>query len=126
MLSPPQAVKVPSLLDYMAYHSLKEVEGGWTWKFHTSVFQSDFGVRERMFQQGDLIAATPGRKAILYGQESVLFDDDSAAYLRECGAIDVPIIGIPGAAHHLMLDEPIAFVSVLRSILAQWSVEERP
>lgn len=121
VLSPPQPVTVPALFDYMAYHSLKQVEGGWTWKFDTSVFQSDFGRSERMFRQGQIIAETPGRMAIVYGEDSVLFDDDSADYLRECGATDVPMVGIPGARHHLMLDEPIAFVSVLRTILAQWS-----
>ncbi|TCO77315.1 alpha/beta fold hydrolase [Chromatocurvus halotolerans] len=123
VLSPPQPVNVPSLFDYMAYHSLKRVAGGWTWKFDTSVFQSDFGRQERMFRQGEIIAETPGRKAIVYGQGSELFDDDSADYVHECGATDVPIIGIPGARHHLMLDEPIAFVSVLRTILAQWEVQ---
>lgn len=123
VLSPPQPVSVPSLFDYMAYHSLKQVEGGWTWKFDTSVFQSDFGRQERMLRQGEIIAETPGRKAIVYGQDSLLFDDDSADYIHECGGQDIPIIGIPGARHHLMLDEPIAFVSVLRTILAQWDVK---
>lgn len=123
VLSPPQPVSVPSLFDYMAYHSLKQVEGGWTWKFDTSVFQSDFGRQERMLRQGEIIAETPGRKAIVYGQDSLLFDDDSADYIHECGGRDIPIIGIPGARHHLMLDEPIAFVSVLRTILAQWDVK---
>ncbi|MEM8942490.1 MAG: alpha/beta hydrolase, partial [Pseudomonadota bacterium] len=61
---------------------------------------------------------------IIYGQDSVLFDDDSAVYMRECGANDVPIIAIPGARHHLMLDEPIAFASVLRAVLGQWSVQD--
>lgn len=123
VLSPPQPVTVPSLFDYMAFHSLKRVEGGWTWKFDTSVFQSDFGHQERMFRQGETIANTPGRMAIVYGEDSLLFDDDSAQYMRECGAMDIPIIGIPGARHHLMLDEPIAFVSVLRAILAQWETQ---
>ncbi|MFK8042492.1 alpha/beta fold hydrolase [Congregibacter sp.] len=123
VLSPPQPVNVPSLFDYMAYHSLKEVEGGWTWKFDTSVFQSNFGHEDRMLTQGQVIAGTQGRKAIVYGQDSLLFDDDSAAYIRECGATDIPIVGIPGARHHLMLDEPIAFVSVLRTILAQWGTQ---
>ncbi|MEM6301021.1 MAG: alpha/beta hydrolase [Pseudomonadota bacterium] len=124
VLSPNQPVSVPCLFDYMAYHSLKQVEGGWTWKFDTSVFDSDFGAPERMLQQGKKIATAPGRKAIVYGQESVLFDDDSADYIRECGGIDIPTVAIPGARHHLMLDEPIAFVSVLRSILAQWEVQD--
>lgn len=123
VLSPPQPVNVPCLFDYMAFHSLKQVEGGWTWKFDTSVFQSDFGMTERMLKQGELIARTPGRKAIVYGQDSLLFDDDSADYIRECGGTDIPAIAIPGARHHLMLDEPIAFASVLRALLAQWSVQ---
>ncbi|MEM9316348.1 MAG: alpha/beta hydrolase [Pseudomonadota bacterium] len=124
VLSPPQPVSIPSLFDYMAYHSLKQVEGGWTWKFDTSVFNSDFGTRERMLRQGEIIAATPGRKAVIYGQDSVLFDDDSAEYLRESGAVDVPMIAIPHARHHLMLDEPLAFVTALRAVLAQWSTQE--
>ena len=33
VLSPPQKVNEPYLFDYMAFHSLKEVEGGWSWKF---------------------------------------------------------------------------------------------
>jgi pimeloyl-ACP methyl ester carboxylesterase len=125
-LAPPQPVSVPSLFDYMAYHSLKQVDGGWTWKFDTSVFESDFGVHERMLRQGETIARTPGRKAIVYGEDSVLFDDDSAAYVRECirdcACPDMPIVGIPGARHHLMLDEPIAFASVLRALLEAWRV----
>ena len=125
VLSPAQPVSVPCLFDYMAYHSLKQVAGGWTWKFDTSVFESDFGMTERMLRQGEVIAAMPGRKAIVYGEDSVLFDDDSADYVRECGATDMPMIGIPGARHHLMLDEPIAFVSVLRAILAQWGTQVR-
>ena len=120
VLSPPQPVTVEYLNEYMAYHSLKQVVGGWTWKFDISVFDSDFGVSDRILKQAQAIVTAPGRKAIVYGQDSKLFDDDSADYLRECGATDIPIIGIPGARHHLMLDEPIALVSTLRSIVAQW------
>ena len=39
LATPPQKVNEAYLFDYMAYHSLKEVEGGWTWKFHPSVFE---------------------------------------------------------------------------------------
>ena len=84
------------------------------------MFQGEFGQQESMLRLGHVIADTPGRKAIVYGQDSVLFDDDSADYLRECGGNDIPTIGIPGARHHLMLDGPIACVSALRAVLAQW------
>ena len=32
----------------------------------------------------------------------------------------VPFVGIPEAQHHLFLDQPIAFVSALRTLLAEW------
>ncbi len=123
VLSPRQPVNEPSLFDYMAFHSLKQVEGGWSWKFDPSVFRSEFGSRDRILEQGRYIVETPGRKVIVYGQESVLFDDDSADYIRECGGQDIPMIGIPGARHHLMLDEPMAFVGILRATLAQWELQ---
>ncbi|NHN19473.1 alpha/beta hydrolase, partial [Bacillus amyloliquefaciens] len=42
------------------------------------------------------------------------------AYLRELGAGTIPIVAVPNARHHLMLDEPLAFATALRSILALW------
>lgn len=121
VLSPPQRVAEDCLFDYMAYHSLKEVDGGWSWKFSPSVFFSDMDLRAKLYQQGHRTAEAPGRIAIVYGQQSDLFDDDSADYVRECGGGHIPMIGIPNAKHHLMLDEPIAFVTALRSVLALWS-----
>jgi pimeloyl-ACP methyl ester carboxylesterase len=121
ILSPPQKVNEPYLFDYMAYHSLKKVEGGWSWKFHPSVFEQSTDLHERMLAQAMRIAEAPGRKAIVYGMQSELFDADSAAYVRECGGSDIPMIAIPDARHHLMLDQPMAFTCVLKAILALWA-----
>lgn len=120
VLSPQQEVAQTCLFDYMAFHSLKQVEGGWSWKFDPGVFSATEDGRERLMKQGHRICAAPGRKAIVYGQNSLLFDADSADYIRECGGHDIPIITLPGAGHHLMLDEPIAFACVLNTILAMW------
>ena len=35
----------------------------------------------------------------------------------------IPIIAVPEARHHLMLDQPLAFVAALRALLAGWSIE---
>jgi hypothetical protein len=32
----------------------------------------------------------------------------------------VPFVGIPDAQHHVFLDQPLAFVSALRTLLAEW------
>lgn len=126
VLAPPQAVEQAELLDFMAYHSLKQVEGGWSWKFSPSVYPKKDGVENRWIEVGEKIVASPGRVAIVYGRESMLFTPDSADYIRElCGADkssghSIPIIDIPNARHHLMLDQPIAFIAALKSILAIW------
>ena len=118
VLSPPQKVNEAYLFDYMAFHSLKEVAGGWSWKFHPSVFERSPDLHERLLTLGKRIANTPGFMVIVYGEQSDLFDADSADYVRESGGGHIPMIGIPDARHHLMLDQPIAFVSVLLTILA--------
>lgn len=118
VLSPPQKVNEPYLFDYMAYHSLKEVAGGWSWKFHPSVFERSADHHERLLTQAGRIARAPGTIVIVYGEQSALFDADSADYVRESGGAHIPMIAIPDARHHLMLDQPIAFASVLKAILA--------
>lgn len=117
VLSPPQKVNEAYLFDYMAFHSLKQVEGGWSWKFHPSVFERTPDLHERMLAQARRIAEAPGRVVIVYGEESELFDADSADYVREAGGAHIPMISIPDARHHLMLDQPMAFACVLKTIL---------
>jgi pimeloyl-ACP methyl ester carboxylesterase len=120
VLAPPQKVEQPELLDFMAYHSLKEVEGGWSWKFSPSVYPKVDDVESRWAAIGQKIVDTPGRVAIIYGGESKLFTSDSADYIGEIGGKSIPIIDIPNARHHLMLDQPIAFASALKTVLAIW------
>jgi hypothetical protein len=33
---------------------------------------------------------------------------------------DTPVIPIPDAAHHVMVDQPLALVAALRRLLASW------
>lgn len=85
-LMPPQDCSNAYILDYIGRHSLKEVEGGWTWKFDDEMFNKcEFG--DNMHEELD---------------ESV------------------PFVGIPEAQHHVFLDQPMAFVSALRTMLAEW------
>ena len=122
VLSPQQPVEQPTLLDFMAYHSLKEVAEGWQWKFDPKVFNTPKGDKASRSEIGQRVAKAPGRKTIIYGKDSVLFTADSVDYLRELidenNVADIPLIDIPFARHHLMLDQPIAFVSALKAVLA--------
>lgn len=126
VLSPPQAVEQSELFDFMAFHSLKEIGGGWSWKFDPGLFNIELGSDRGYLHTPRKVITVESRKAIIYGQESTLFTDDSAAYMKELiaelGGANFPIIGIPHARHHLMLDQPIGFVAALKTVLAHWEV----
>ena len=121
ILSPPQAVGEPFLMDYMAYHSLRRDGEEWTWKFSPEVFRRS-NKPDEWLTVGQRLVDAPGRKAIVYGEKSQLFDRDSARYIRELGGGKIPIVAVPDARHHLMLDQPLAFVAALRAVLAFWSL----
>lgn len=74
---------------------------------------------------GERLVTAPGRKAIVHGGNSQLFNRDSAEYVHELGGGDIPIIAVPQARHHLMLDQPLAFVTALQSVLALWKEQDR-
>lgn len=120
-LAPPQAVECPYLLEYIARHSLEPHPEGWTWKFHPSSFAVDARSDEWWLEQPGRFVALEARKAVVYGERSELFDADTEDYLRELGASRVPMVAIPNARHHLMLDQPLAFASTLRALLATWN-----
>ncbi len=124
VLSPPQAAGEAFLMDYMAFHSLRRSGDEWTWKFDPEVFRQD-NATQGWQEIGQRLVATPGRKAIVYGEQSALFTADSVDYVRELGGNDIPIVAIPRAHHHLMLDQPLALVTALRTILEIWQSDEQ-
>ncbi|WP_430426980.1 alpha/beta fold hydrolase [Parasphingorhabdus sp.] len=118
VLAPPQDVQTPFLLEYMAYHSMRQVAGGWSWKFDPQVFHRNENDQAKWLEAPKRIADLSHPLAIVYGEKSKLFDADSAAYICELGGDHIPMIAVPEAEHHLMLDQPLAFVAALRAMLA--------
>ena len=117
-LAPPQPVGEAYLLEYLARHSLEPCEGGWTWKFHPTSFAVDARSDEFWLEQAPRFVRLAHRKIAIYGEQSDLFNAETEAYLRELGGTDIPMIAVPEARHHLMLDQPIAFVTAIRAALS--------
>jgi len=115
-LMPPQDCNNRYIMDYIGTHSLKQTDDGWTWKFDDTMFHKfDFGTA--MHQD---LANLRCRVGVIYGEDSYLFSQDIADYMFEVLDKSVPFVGIPEAQHHLFLDQPLAFVSSLRTLLAEW------
>ena len=57
---------------------------------------------------------------MIYGEGSDLFTRDVAEFMFKVLGESVPFVAIPEAHHHLFLDQPLACVSALRTLLAEW------
>lgn len=114
-LVPPQPSEHPYIIDHVARHSLVEVAAGWTWKFDPAVFNR---FSPRLFH--DYLADIHTRVAIFRGEFSDLVTPDVSEYMSELLGRNAPFVEIPQAHHHLLLDQPLAFVAALRAILADW------
>ncbi len=115
-LMPPQDCKNDYLLDYIGRHSLTETEAGWTWKFDDGLFRKfEFGANMH-----EDLAALSCRVGVIYGDNSYLFTQEIADFMFKVLDESVPFVAIPDGQHHLFLDQPLAFVSALRTLLAEW------
>jgi pimeloyl-ACP methyl ester carboxylesterase len=111
----PEQPDIPGfILDHIARHSLRPDADGWTWKFDPAAF-----VRSRI-NMAERLAAARCRLALFYGECSALLYADTAAYMSELMGGRAPVIAIPEAHHHLVLDHPLAFVAALRTLLLDW------
>lgn len=120
-LAPPQPCENHFIMDHIARHSLKEATGdrgdmGWAWKFDPHIWQNFSGMED----PGALLRAIGCRTAIIHGEQSSLMGEDVRRFMLECLGNQVPFISIPQAQHHVMLDQPLAFVAALRTVLAEW------
>jgi pimeloyl-ACP methyl ester carboxylesterase len=113
-LMPPQPVINDYIVHHIALHSLKEVEGGWTWKFDPLVF-----ARER-YQTNDYLSQTKCRLALMHGQLSDLVTAEVQEHMEELTGRNAPMVEIPQAHHHIPLDQPLALIAAIRAILADW------
>ena len=115
-LLPEQPAVNPWLVEYIANHSLHETAEGWCWKFDDNAFKT------RMFGRGgDLVEELKIPLAVVYGEQSKFFDVETLTYMRQLLPADVPFIAVPEAHHHLFLDQPLAFVTAMRSLLNTWA-----
>jgi pimeloyl-ACP methyl ester carboxylesterase len=114
-LVPAQPIENDFIVDHVARTSLRQVEGGWSWKFDRRVFV-DFSL-EAMH---DYLASTRCRVALFRGEHSVVVPPETGEYMYELLERNSPLVEIPEAHHHLILDQPLAFVAALRALLADW------
>ena len=129
-LAPLQPCANGFILDYIGPLSLRAVtkgetrgkrtfeETGWTWKFDASIFN---GLRMGN-DHAEIYANLACRGATMFGLESKDYEPAKLDFLRRL-APEKPVFTVPGAQHHIMLDQPHAFAASVGAIMAQWQAE---
>lgn len=115
-LMPEQPCQHPYVIDYIGRQSLRQVEGGWTWKFDPGMFDH----LEMGRDQRDKFVDLRCRSALILGEHSGDDGAQSASYMKDISAGRLPAFMIPGAYHHFMFDEPVATVTGIKGILLDW------
>lgn len=111
-LVPPQGGVLPYVSTLIAETSVRQVEGGWTWKFDPVVFGRD-GLLPDQLSRPDC------RVALFYAEHGLTTAAMQDMIFDRLGRA-APKVEIPAAAHHVMIDQPLALVTGIRTILADW------
>jgi pimeloyl-ACP methyl ester carboxylesterase len=124
-LAPAQPCENLFIVDHIARLSLREVadearKPGWSWRFDPYLWASLRFTDPRPFIRD---AKCP--LALIRGASSRLMERDDAKYMQSLMAATSPYIEIPEADHHVMLDQPLAFVAAVETLLTSWPPASR-
>jgi pimeloyl-ACP methyl ester carboxylesterase len=109
-----------SLSNSFGRHSLRRAEDGWVWKFDREAMGSRrFGEPVREYLQ-----AVGCRASLMFGEKSALVSRETASYMSSLMGPRAPVVEVPEARHHVMLDQPLGFVAALRMLLDSWMRNE--
>jgi pimeloyl-ACP methyl ester carboxylesterase len=103
------------VLDYIAQHSLKQVEGGWTWKFDEN-FVPRFREEERE-RVAAALAAIDLPVTFIYGDQSVVVSRELAHAIVKRLKHGRGPIAVPQSHHHVLLDQPLSLIATLKATL---------
>jgi pimeloyl-ACP methyl ester carboxylesterase len=114
-LIPSQPCENEFILQFIASHSLAKVDGGWSWKFDDQLF--------KRFKSPNIskdLSSVACRLAVIYGERSALFPPEIVDHMSRVLQKTTPVHILPGAHHHLFLEQPRVFIKTLQNLLVQW------
>ena len=116
-LRPPQPCANKYILDYIARHSLAQGVNGYYFKLDQTLFSKmheDFD--SDLPDAFTMTAQSKCPVGIIYGGNSRLFPAESVKILEEVIRADL-IQCVPDSHHHVFLDQPLAFIDALNTML---------
>jgi pimeloyl-ACP methyl ester carboxylesterase len=117
-LSPEQECRNDFIADHIARRALVERDGKWYWCFDPR------RVTVGQHRSDDAVDAVRCPLAYFYGGRSALVTPAVLANSLAIFPAGTPVVAIPDAAHHVLLDQPLALVSSLRTLLTCWPLRD--
>lgn len=116
----PDQPVLPYIAEHIARTSIRAVPGGWSWKFDPAVFGRSAGTP-------GLLRHLDCRVALFHAENGIVPPQTTELMYDKLGQL-APVIEIPAAGHHVMMDQPIALVTGIRALLSDWdhSLPSRP
>jgi pimeloyl-ACP methyl ester carboxylesterase len=105
-----------AIVRHVADHSLRGIDGQWTWKFDPRCAAPDLVVAAR--HESELLREAQVPVDFIYGERSAIISRAFAQRVGSCIRSGHAPIEIPDAQHHILLDQPLALVAALRALLA--------
>jgi len=99
---------------HVAEHSLRlDADGKWRWKFDSKIFVP------RRRDAAELLPQITCRVALLRCEHGLVTPDIGDYMYNQLGRV-APVIELPTAGHHPMLDVPLILITAIRSLIADW------
>jgi pimeloyl-ACP methyl ester carboxylesterase len=108
----PDQPVLPYVKAHIADTSVRAVNGGWSWKYDPRIFG-------RPQFTPALLTKPPCRIAMFRAEHGTMSPQLTEVMYDKLGRL-APVIEIPAAGHHVMLDQPIAAVTGIRTLLSDW------
>jgi pimeloyl-ACP methyl ester carboxylesterase len=109
------------VIDHVGRQSLRPVEGGWQWKFDRRIFEQFAGSMRGIALP--YLSRVRCRVALLRSECGLVTPDIGLSMYEALGRV-APVIEIPEAGHHAMLDQPLLLLTAIRTLLADWDHSE--
>lgn len=119
-LMPDQPPAAPEIMADLADHSVLRTDQGWTWKYDPQALMR--------FKDSVVDASAHDLRSPLgyvYGSESVVVDDELAAYV---GSVvpDARIVRVEGAHHHVIIDQPEVCARLIDEMASSFTLTSEP
>lgn len=116
-LVPTQPLPSSTMLRRVVQKSITTTDAGkLTWKFDPHVFTRH---RPHPDKFARVLASIDSHVALIFGEKSEV-RIAAVPYFRSSLTVHPTVVQVPEAYHHLMFDQPIALVSILRTLTGLW------